>query len=257
MRYFIILFFMISLQLKAQDRFEIDYAVISRFTDTIPGESLSEKQKKNITQALNQHSNKTAKLLMDSSFARYEEIDPKHHFSIIDMGVGIYLNKNASGIVYTDLDQNIFYQTPTVDGKKMKVKDALLSYDWQLQDSTKLIQGYQAKLALLKVPISSNSLVNFGLGLHKAYGPRYSIVEAWYTEQIPAGIGPMNYGGLPGLILEMDLGNTKITCLAVKNSVDLDDPRFDFRAKDFENAIDEEAFLQAQNAVFDKTKKGM
>jgi GLPGLI family protein len=257
MRLYIVLFLLFSFKNYAQQRYEIDYAVVSKFTDTIPGNSLSEKQKKNITEALNQHSNKTAKFLFDATFARYEEIDPKHHFSIIDMGVGIYLNKNTSGIVYTDLEQNLFYQTPTVDGKKMKVKDSLLSYDWEIQDSTKTIHGYSVRLAHVRVPISVNSLTNFGLGLHKAYGPKFSIVKAWYTEEIPFGLGPMNYGGLPGLILEMDLGNTKITCLEIKHSDDLQDPRYDFELKDFKNAMDERTYLETQNAVFDKTKKGM
>ena len=37
-------------------------------------------------------------------------------------------------------------------------------------------------------------------------------VEAWYTPQIPVGNGPLEYWGLPGLILEVSAGNTTMLC---------------------------------------------
>lgn len=38
------------------------------------------------------------------------------------------------------------------------------------------------------------------------------IIEAWYTLQIPIAQGPAEYGGLPGLILEVSAGNTTLLC---------------------------------------------
>tara|TARA_R110002094_G_scaffold188493_1_gene163720 strand:- start:14 stop:274 length:261 start_codon:yes stop_codon:yes gene_type:complete len=37
-------------------------------------------------------------------------------------------------------------------------------------------------------------------------------VEAWYTPQIPVGHGPLEYWGLPGLIIEVSAGNTIMLC---------------------------------------------
>ena len=37
-------------------------------------------------------------------------------------------------------------------------------------------------------------------------------VEAWYTMQIPVGHGPLEYWGLPGLILEVSANNTTLLC---------------------------------------------
>ena len=37
-------------------------------------------------------------------------------------------------------------------------------------------------------------------------------VVAWYTPQIPVSHGPAEYWGLPGLILEVNAGNTTMLC---------------------------------------------
>ena len=40
-------------------------------------------------------------------------------------------------------------------------------------------------------------------------------VTVWYTPQIPVKQGPNSYYGLPGLILEVNVGNTTILCSKV------------------------------------------
>ena len=37
-------------------------------------------------------------------------------------------------------------------------------------------------------------------------------VIAWYSPQIPVSQGPLEYWGLPGLILEVNVGNTTMLC---------------------------------------------
>ena len=37
-------------------------------------------------------------------------------------------------------------------------------------------------------------------------------VEAWYTPQVPVSHGPLEYWGLPGLILEVSAGKTTMLC---------------------------------------------
>ena len=39
-----------------------------------------------------------------------------------------------------------------------------------------------------------------------------SDIVAWYSPQIPISQGPLEYWGLPGLILEVNVGNTTILC---------------------------------------------
>ena len=40
-------------------------------------------------------------------------------------------------------------------------------------------------------------------------------ISAWYTPQIPVSHGPAEYGGLPGLILELTTGSTVMLCTKV------------------------------------------
>ena len=37
-------------------------------------------------------------------------------------------------------------------------------------------------------------------------------VTAWYTPQIPVSMGPSEFWGLPGLILEVNMNNTTMLC---------------------------------------------
>ena len=41
---------------------------------------------------------------------------------------------------------------------------------------------------------------------------KMTLVEAWYTPQIPVRHGPLEYWGLPGLILEVSADNTTMLC---------------------------------------------
>ena len=43
----------------------------------------------------------------------------------------------------------------------------------------------------------------------------FTTVTAWYTPQIPVTHGPAEYGGLPGLILEISTENSVILCTKV------------------------------------------
>lgn len=67
---------------------------------------------------------------------------------------------------------------------------------WQLENETKLIDGYLCYKA------TSELVVKNSVGVFK-----YPIV-AWYCPSIPLNFGPKGYSGLPGLILELQERNT-------------------------------------------------
>lgn len=62
-------------------------------------------------------------------------------------------------------------------------------YNWEIATKIKIINGYKCYLA-----ISESK-------------DKKSKISAWFTNEIPINIGPMNYSGLPGLILELDDGD--------------------------------------------------
>lgn len=72
--------------------------------------------------------------------------------------------------------------------KKYLVVDSLQKQSWKLETDTRTIMGYSCKKATCK-------------------GRNNSDVIAWYTEDIQAPSGPEYFGGLPGLILEINVND--------------------------------------------------
>lgn len=66
---------------------------------------------------------------------------------------------------------------------------------WILEDSVKMILGYPCKKAFL-------STIQW-IRHDTSYVPVPQLTVVWYTEKIPLPFGPMQYYGLPGLVLEV------------------------------------------------------
>ncbi len=69
---------------------------------------------------------------------------------------------------------------------KYLIEDKLPSYEWKLLEKEKTILNYHCKLASARYPVDKNLFF-----------------EVWYTEDIPALGGPMDFNGLPGFVLEV------------------------------------------------------
>ena len=83
------------------------------------------------------------------------------------------ISKIGNSVLYSDV----------IAGKALYYKERI-SFKWNyIADSTKIIQGYNCKMAVTK------------------YGGRNW--KAWYTTDIPIQNGPSKFSGLPGLILEI------------------------------------------------------
>ena len=109
----------------------------------------------------------------------------------------------------------------------MKIKDDLLSVKWQIGSETKQIGQYMCFKATASIPSSELSWYDFSWdNLRRNNNEKKSDsisdvvqeevkmteVVAWYSPQIPLSQGPLEYWGLPGLILEVNVGNTTILC---------------------------------------------
>ena len=84
--------------------------------------------------------------------------------------------------------------------KKYIIDDSTRQFNWKLDESgdTKKIKGYTCKKATTKTPRGE--------------------VIAWYTEQITCPSGPDTWGGLPGMILEVNLGDGELVFVATEVS---------------------------------------
>lgn len=80
--------------------------------------------------------------------------------------------------------------------------------DWTLSNETKVLDGHKCYKA--------TTTAKYNDGFRK----QEFIFTAWYTPEIPFSYGPIGYGGLPGLILELQ--TDKATFFAKKINLSLD-----------------------------------
>lgn len=101
------------------------------------------------------------------------------------------LISEADNPIYS-FNNNIFKkieETSSFFNKPIIVKDTLLT-NWELTNETKKINGYTCYKAAAKYKIVNPDVF-------------YHSVIAWYCPEIPSQMGPRGFGGLPGLILEL------------------------------------------------------
>lgn len=148
----------------------------------------------------------------------------------------------GGGTHYKNLKEKIFMVDKEFFGREFLVKDSIPQYQWEMTGETKQIGAYMCYKATAKRPTSFSDFRNMRRRAEEPKDgdkkkeevaevkkeekkeerttnfmdgwemPKEVIVTAWYTMDIPVAHGPENYGGLPGLILEVSDGTTTILC---------------------------------------------
>ena len=78
--------------------------------------------------------------------------------------------------------------------KNVSIKDTIPVYKWSLENVNQTIAGYNCKKATTI----------------KTVGARAINIAAWYCEDLPISDGPMDYSGLPGMILQIEVEKNTI-----------------------------------------------
>lgn len=187
------------------------------------GATMSEAQKKQIQERLKNRLEKTYILTFnkeESVFKEDEKIDA------ISGATDSWGKNFTPGEQYKNIKTKELFQKQEFYGKQFLVKDKLLSIDWKMGTETKQIGKYMCFKATASIPSSDLSWYDFSwdsLRSNSADKKSDSIksepkqvkmtdVVAWYSPQIPLSQGPLEYWGLPGLILEVNVGKTTILC---------------------------------------------
>lgn len=148
----------------------------------------------------------------------------------------------ASGKYYKNIQTKTVAKENEFSGKKFLVKDDLVTYEWKMEQETKMIGNYLCFKATTPIERAVRPEIQFGRrnateqdrkereqkAKEMENMKEVIIVTAWYTMDIPVGHGPGDYWGLPGLILEVDAGETKILCTKIvlnpKEKTDISEP---------------------------------
>lgn len=123
--------------------------------------------------------------------------------------------------------------------KEFLIVDQLNTWDWVLTEETKKIGQYNAFKAICTLKVSEEALKEFEKMNEKQANsntqimvltpPKERQITVWFTPEIPVSLGPANYWGLPGLILEVHDGNTIWLCSKItlnpKSGVKIEKPK--------------------------------
>jgi len=132
---------------------------------------------------------------------------------------------SAGGPVYKDLVSKTSLQSTEFMGKKFLISNDPDKIRWVMEKEQKMIGNYlcfkaTAQVSKPKTMTSvwrnaekqNDSIKDSSVG---GAEEEYSTITAWYTPQIPVSHGPAQYGGLPGLILELTTDNSVMLCTKV------------------------------------------
>jgi len=128
----------------------------------------------------------------------------------------------AGGSIYKDLQSKTYINKKELFGKVFLVKDSLVVSKWVLTGETKQIGIYNAYKATITKEVEERafSFGNRNRASEETNNPplsktRQVVMSAWFTPEIPVSTGPSMYGGLPGLILEINDDQTTMLCTKV------------------------------------------
>jgi GLPGLI family protein len=179
------------------------------------GARFSEAQKKQIQERLKNRLEKTYVLTFNKEEASFKEDQKLDAIS----GATDSWGKNFSpGEQYKNIKTNTFVQVQEFYGKQFLVKDELRKINWTMTKESKKIGNYTSFKATASIPKSELEWYNFSWSdlsnANSESGQQEEMIDivAWYTPQIPVGLGPSEFWGLPGLILEVNMNNTTMLC---------------------------------------------
>lgn len=194
------------------------------------GQQMSEAQKKQMMERMKRFLEKeyTLSFTKDESFYKEEAKleTPGQGGGGRGFGGGF-----TQGGIYSNRASNDYARENDMMGKTFLVKDTLNNLNWELVKESKMIGQYPVFKAVAMRSLETNLWSRMGRrarelqekndSIKKAGGtvaeeaPKTEEIVAWYTPMIPASHGPDEFGGLPGLILELSTSNTTILCTKV------------------------------------------
>mgnify|MGYP001826805720 CR=1 FL=1 len=198
------------------------------------GRQLSEQQKKQMKERFKSWLEKNYILNFNQEESIFSEVE-KLSSPVGGRGHSVWGSSFSPGPQYKNIKDKVFIQDQEFFGKKFLVKEDMKPYQWIMGSETKQIGQYTCfKATTIRLAEEVNWMtVSRGSREQEEKAKKSDslmskenedkpseidepvetvLVTAWYTPQIPVSQGPSEYWGLPGLILELNAGNTTMLC---------------------------------------------
>jgi GLPGLI family protein len=195
----------------------VTYKSASKVNFKMDNPEISPEQKKMIQERMAEAMQKEFNLSFNRHESLYEEVkelerDDQRGMRFLSMISG------SNGLYYKNLKEGIYLDQTEFFGKQFLIKDSLEQLDWRLEKGTKSIGKYICNKAVAQRVVTVAKTESVDGNRQDTLTNDTIEITAWYSMQIPISNGPAQYGGLPGLIMELNDGNTTILCTKVSLS---------------------------------------
>lgn len=215
MRYaFLLPTLLLGLCLSAQNfSGEATYKTASKLNFSFDNPNITPDQKKMIEERMKKSMQKEYRLQFNRQVSLYEEVvelekDEGQRMGFMSMFGG-------GGLFYKDLRSGMFRDQTEFFGKTFLIVDSLERLAWKLESENKSIGKYLCQKATAQRIVTVSQVETKDGEIRDTTVIDTIQITAWYTTEIPVSHGPAQYGGLPGLILELNDGETTMLCTAV------------------------------------------
>lgn len=179
------------------------------------GSDMSEERRNQIADRMRSRLEKTFVLTFNQSESFYKE-EEKLETSGGGNRWGAMMSSFTGGPQYKNIKSNLLLQEQEFFGKQFLIKDSLPKFNWKMEAETKQIGQYTCFKATATKTVDAVDFTRFRRPPNddETETPKAKEIQivAWYTMQIPVSLGPDDYWGLPGLILEVNADRTTIYC---------------------------------------------
>ncbi|MDB4064187.1 GLPGLI family protein [Flavobacteriaceae bacterium] len=149
----------------------------------------------------------------ESMYKEEQELDaPKGPSANGGVMVMMMDGNGSSDILYKNISENRMANKTELMGKVFLIKDNLEAYDWKLTGEAKNIGNYTCYKAAYEKEEEDIQIDMIDGEVKEEKVTKKRTLVVWYTTDVPVSNGPNNYGGLPGLILEVNDGDLTIVC---------------------------------------------
>lgn len=202
------------------------------------GNQMSDQQKKMMAERMKNMLEKTYILSFNRTESLYKEEEKLAAPGAGGSGRwGGMMGSFTPGAQYKNIKDQQLIQDQEFFGKQFLIKDSIPKLEWKMENESKQIGQY---LCFKATAIKKEDEMDFAnmrrrnRNDEKKEGeksedtaksknlmddievPKEILITAWYTPQIPVNLGPGDYWGLPGLILEVNSGRTTILCSKIE-----------------------------------------
>lgn len=208
---------------------------IERPDDSTGMQKLDPAMRKMIENALKTAGEAEFTLKFNRTESLYEKVKklaaPKKPTNGMSMTMEFSGSGDTYGTTYKDLKKQTFLREDQIQGKEFLITDKIEPLDWKVTGETKMIGKYTAMKATYtypkeeKVEEEKKEDEEKEVSLLDMIEDKERVVTAWFTMDVPISNGPGIYQGLPGLILELNDGDTTILC----NKIELNPEKFEIK----------------------------